>query len=380
MTTREQHPPRAAASHYSKMLELANQMGCQLEVTQDDRSTLRGFCPFHEGLNVQQTRTLRISARDARFSCHFCRAEGNPVAFFCKVWGINISDAHMLLGSLDGTVPLERPPFPKDAGRQPGAPPEQQNRWLNSAVLTRATKFYRQQLMTNYPPLMTLAKLGVPASAAAEAGLGYSIGTGLREYLVEQTDVTEDELKENALWNRHTQLEALAGRITISDLDYTGATLWITSMVPEEERHGHTWRPERPYNYGIPGRKPWLFGQYSASDQTPWALYTDDPRLYIVAVSNKMPAMLMTQYRQPGEDLLDRCRRTATALLNRRMPNLTMAMHDREAAGIIESLINQADAHPETLRLGREHILPNLKPETRNLAGLREPDTTHPAE
>ena len=30
------------------MLELARNMGCQMELGREDRSVLRGFCPFHE--------------------------------------------------------------------------------------------------------------------------------------------------------------------------------------------------------------------------------------------------------------------------------------------------------------------------------------------
>jgi hypothetical protein len=239
-------------------------------------------------------------------------------------------------------------------------------------VLTRAATFYESQLYNNYPPLRTLAKLGVDPAEAARAGVGYCTGEGLREYLLEQTDVTEDEIEGCPLWNRETGLETLAGRITLNDLDFTGASLWLTSILPEEDRDGLTWRPERPHNYGIVGRKPFLFGQYSANSQTPWAIFTDDPRLYIVAACASTPAMLMTQYRQPGEDLRERCLRTAQALAKRRMQTLSIVMHDREAAGMIENLMGEQSRAPELVRHDRDAILRNIAPDSRNLRLLRK--------
>ena len=50
MTTRQREEKKRTSStlHYKRMLELAKNMGCQMESGREDRSVLRGFCPFHE--------------------------------------------------------------------------------------------------------------------------------------------------------------------------------------------------------------------------------------------------------------------------------------------------------------------------------------------
>ena len=369
-TTRKRTSPTL---HYRKMLELAKEMGCQMEASREDRSILRGFCPFHEGNSLRNSRTLRIDAKTGKFNCEFCSASGTPIAFFAKIWGVNAHDTYNLISAATGPVTAERPRFPpqpEGEGREGGQ--ARNYPWLNSAVMTRATKFYERQLYTNFPPLNTLARLGVEPRDAARAGIGYCPGEGLREFLLEETDATPGELEDNPLWNEETGLETLAGRITLSDRDHTGATMWITSILPEESRNGASWRPERPHNYGITGRKPFLFGQYSATSQTPWAIFTDDPRLYVVAASQGLPAMLMTQYRQPGEDLKNRCRRAAEALNNRRMHSLSMVMHDREASGMIHGFLKNLSRAPEITVHGRAAIMENLSPHTRDISRLRE--------
>ena len=364
----------SSMKHYPKMLEMANKMHLQMEVTKEDKTTLRGFCPFHQAHNIQNARTMKIDAKNGRFTCQFCNTVGSPVVFCAKVWGVNASDAFRLLETLKEDLGPARPKFPEEITKNGLS----NSPWINSAVITRATKYYEEQLYLNFPPLRTLAKLGIEPEQAARAGVGYCTGEGLREYLLEKTDVTEDELADAPLWRPATGIEALAGRMTITDKDYTGAALWITSIRPEEEQDGHTWRPERPHNHGIPGRKPFLFGQYAVSNQTPWALFTDDPRLYIVASSNNVPTMLMTQYRQPGDNLIERCKRTADALMNRRMRHLSIAMHDREACSIIENVIAQENGNIKVTKHARQAILANLKPETRDLLKLREDSPENP--
>ena len=363
---------------YPQMLELAAQMNCNLQPSRDDRTILRGLCPFHQASRIHDSRTLRIDAKTGRFRCDYCSKAGTPLAFAAITWGVNAKDAHILLEHYNGSpITPDRPPFPADH-RQP-AQGEERYPWINSALLSRAADYYHELVYSNYPPLRTLAKLGVSPEKAEKAGVGYCAGDGLKEYLLEQTDITEDELAGSTLWEDNGA-EALAGRITITDRDHTGGAIWITSIVPERDEQGRDWRNEVPYNRGIRGAKPFLFGQYSVTAQSEWACITDDARLYIAAASAAIPSILLTQIRRgkTDDDIAQQCRRIAAGIQKRRPRSVTLCLHDRQAAAIIGSMLQQPPEPVPALIHHRDSFLKQLKPETRNLDALRQEPPPNP--
>ena len=364
--------PEDIMRHYPKMIDLAAAMNCTLQPSRDDITVLRGLCPFHQATRMHNSRTLRIDAKSGRFRCDYCGKSGTPLAFAATTWGVNAQDAHHLLEQLlqtpDIPVTPDRPPYPANMNeltRNTGEHP-----WINSAIMTRAAVHYHNNIYTSYPALRTLAKLGISPDKAEKAGLGYCTGQGLREFLLEQGDITEEEMTGNPLWNDQGA-ETLAGRLTLTDRDHTGGALWITSIDPETDETGYGWRRERPYTFGIRGAKPFIFGQYSATRRSPWLCVTDDPRIYIVAAVHELPVIYITQHRRPDDRVTEMCRRITAAIARRTEAKVTLCMHDLPAAGIMAGFIRQSREGAEAVIHGRDSFLKQLKPETRDLSLLK---------
>lgn len=320
---------------FPKMLQLAGDLGCQLSPTPSNPDILRGLCPFHDATTLETANTLHINTRNARFWCIRCAADGNPLAFISRAWGISSRDAHHLLTNAAPISP-DRPPYPAgyfEQSTSKGNPSPQ-----NTALLTRASRFYASQLHTNFEPLYYLANLGVHPNLAALNGIGYAPGQGLRPYLL-KAGVTEPELADSPLFGPTEDIEAFAGRLVLSDLDFTTATLWITTLLPTPPPAGSPWPEDKPSSRGIPGFKPYLFNLYSISAKFPTAILTDDPRLYIIVKTRDFPVALITQRRRATLDLSDHCGRMAHSLLNRGLTHLIMALHDTEVAAALHTTI-----------------------------------------
>lgn len=360
---------KSASAYYPSMLTIAGQLGCQIETGKENPTLLKGVCPFHEAPTMQQSKTLQIDAKTSRFVCHYCEAEGNPVAFAAMVWGVSATDAHLLLTNHGTAVSAARPSYPPSDNRN-GQPPEWN--WttrLNSAVLTRASQHYQRLLYTSYPALSMLAKMGVPPELAEKAGIGYSSGTGLTEYLA-GAGISPEEMGESPLFNLVNQVESFTGRITLADCDYTGATVWMTSIWPEPVENQGQWKERRPNTLGLPGQKPYLFNIHRIAEHAPCVHITDDPRLYIILASQGIPTTLLTQRRRRGEPPEVRGEKTASRLMRKQPMKIVLAMHDRQTRTIIETTIRDHHEDKEIVLHGRPAILANLDPKTRDLEAL----------
>ena len=324
-----------AKEFFPTMLQLAGDLGCQLSPTPSDPDVLRGLCPFHDASTLDNANTLHINARNTRFWCVLCHAEGNPLAFVSRAWGVSARDAHHLLTTAEQPT-TNRPPYPPEhftppAGRNTPVP-------QNTALLTRASRHYAKGLYTNYEPLHYLANLGIAPKMAELHGIGYATGKGLRDHLLKH-GINEEELLQSPLFGPTPQIEAFAGRLILSDLDFTSATLWITTIVPDAPEAGSPWPTEKPTPRGIRGFKPYLFNLYSISPRFPKGVLTDDPRLYIVLKTQNHPTVLITQRRRPSLDIKDHCGRIAHSLLNRGLTHLIMAVHDTETVDLLSETI-----------------------------------------
>ena len=359
----------SASAYYPSMLTIAGQLGCHIETGKENPTLLKGICPFHEAPTMQQSKTLQIDAKTSRFVCYYCEAEGNPVAFAAMVWGVSATDAHLLLTNHNGIVTAARPGYPP-IKREDGQPPEWTwNTKLNSAVLTRASNYYQGLLYTSYPALSMLAKMGVPPELAEKAGIGYSSGTGLREHLA-GTGVTIQEMEDSPIFHLINQVETFTGRITMADRDYTGATVWMTSISPETVENQGEWKERRPNTMGLPGQKPYLFGIHRIPEQAPCVHITDDPRLYILLASHGVAVTLLTQRRRRGEPVEARGEKTANRLMRKQPAKVVLAMHDRQTRTVVETTIRGQYEDKEIVLHGRPAILANLDPKTRNLEAM----------
>ena len=369
MSTQEYAARRRPTEFYPAMLQLANKLNCQLRPTPEDATILRGLCPFHEATVMNKAKTLKVDTKTSRFQCHYCHASGNPIAFAAMVWGINAHDASNFLKHLEGEAGIQRPRwgpehFTQNADRKPHA------RTLNSAVLTRASRYFEQNLYTSYPVLSFLARLGInPEVATQEVQMGYSTGQGLTEYLLGESDADEDEVRDSGLVDTNNGMDIFAGRITLTDTDHTGGALWIGGFNAEPPDN-RKWYKERPNVIGVVGRKPFMFGQHTVTRDKPHPVITDDARFYIVLKAEGQAAILLPQRGSTDEGNLERSKRIAETLNNRRIKKAALAMHNRDLSRSLQNAILLLDPGAEIIMHPRSTVLKNLRPETRNLAEL----------
>ena len=351
----------AGNAQFSNMLKVGQELGCQIQPSAANPSILAGLCPFHESKNLHEAKTLSISLENARFWCITCHAAGNPMAFLAKVWGISSQETYEFIQA-GYAISSERPkwesqPQSKD---QSGAPQAQ-----NTAILTMATKYYKRQMEQSFTALNYLARLGVTPEKAAEKGFGYCSGDGLQEYL-EKNGATPEELEASSLFQDVTGMEYLSGCPVLSDLDWTGATIWMLAIIPEDANSENNWPIHRPRIRGLPGRRNRLFNLGKMSTRSASVTVTDDPRLHLALEANGFTSALVTQYRTPGNanTLTERI----TSTMAGRSPNrIIMAMHDRELGERISQIITKEKPETVPLHRGIEEIMRQINPWERDL-------------
>ena len=351
----------AGNAQFSNMLKVGQELGCQIQPSAANPSILAGLCPFHESKNLHEAKTLSISLENARFWCITCHAAGNPMAFLAKVWGISSQETYEFIQA-GYAISSERPkwesqPQSKD---QSGAPQAQ-----NTAILTMATKYYKRQMEQSFTALNYLARLGVTPEKAAEKGFGYCSGDGLQEYL-EKNGATPEELEASSLFQDVTGMEYLSGCPVLSDLDWTGATIWMLAIIPEDTNSENNWPIHRPRIRGLPGRRNRLFNLGKMSTRSASVTLTDDPRLHLALEANGFTSALVTQYRTPGNanTLTERI----TSTMAGRSPNrIIMAMHDRELGERISQIITKEKPETVPLHRGIEEIMRQINPWERDL-------------
>lgn len=369
MTT---HQNTAASNrHFTTMLKVAGELGCQLQPTPERPSVLRGFCPFHEAETLSAAKTLMINITTARFWCIQCPANGTPTAFTARTWHVTASDARALMDS-NPSAGADRPNYPENYLNRKSNTPQPQRQ--NTAILTRAAHYYTLQLRQAYDPLHFLARLGVHPDAAAHMGLGFCPGTGLRDYLLDN-GIEESEADQSTLFQTTTGLEIFSGRITITDQDYTGAAMWITSFPTDEPAQDYTWKHSPNPTMGIPGRKPYLFNLATLEQPVHNAVLTDDHRLYIALRSQQHPAILITQRRRDEMDVDRHVRRITEALATKDIRSISIAMHDRSIRDQIKNALAETAKAPKLiLTKTRSQIIDYINLRSRDLDLLIKQD------
>ena len=349
-----------AARHFTAMLQMAGLLGCQLQPTSENPALLRGFCPFHPAETLSLAHTLKIDTRSAKFWCHICDLNGSPITFISIVWGISARDAQQLLDT-NPELTIKRPPYPDTFFlRSQGLPPQ------NSAVLTRATRYYGKQVYNHYPALQFLARLNVHPEAAVKAGIGYCPGAGLREHL-EELEFLPEEISNSPLINQVTGFETFAGRITLADRDFAGGTVWMTSGEPEDHADSSHWSVKRPHVYGIAGPRPAVLNILRLERGTRQVAVTDDLRLYIVLAARQTPAVLITRRTRDRSEAQDTAHRISQALKDRGARNIVIAVHNGLLRhSLRDSFLTLVPASHSPIRT-RDQIIQALNPDRRNL-------------
>ena len=350
------------ATYFNAMVKIATDMGCQLEPITTNRTTLRGLCPFHKADNLANAHTLKIDARNARYWCNKCQVKGNPIAFAAEAWGVSAFDARMLL-SITEDPTAARPPYPEQYHANDGAPPTPQ--FQNTALLTRATRYYAQQLTTHYEPLHFLALLGIHPDSAIAAGIGYSPGTGLRQYLLDH-GITENETANSPLFHHITGTENYKDSLTISDRDFTKATLWITNTHPNTPPNNNDWGRGRPVTRGIAGRKSTVVNLYALPTNCN-AVITDDIRTYMVLSASHIPSAVLTHRRRNINDIQEHATRLADIITARKIKKAALVMHDGDLANRIADRLANTLGQENVNITTKDQILQLLDPRGRDL-------------
>ncbi len=360
MTTTKQ---QRVIQNYPRMLQIARDMGCQLQPIPTNRAILRGLCPFHDADTLVNAKTLIVDTRSVKFHCTLCNANGDPTAFIAKAWGVSAQDAEQLIQHHQD-VGATRPHYPEGHFHQDqDSPPPQ-----NTALLTRASRFFGEQLYGNYHPLEFLARLAVTPQEAEKKGVGYCPGAGLREALTER-GATAEEIEQSPLFNQNTGLETFAGNITIADRDSTGAAVWMAAVEPQPPDDNYCWKTTRPSTYGISGRKPFLFNINNIPAAGNPVTITDDSRLYIVLAANEIPTILITQRRRGNENIEPAAQRTARDLISRGYRKICVAVQDSGRASLITNGLKELAPNASVTRLnGKEAMDSGINPLTRDLS------------
>ena len=358
---------RNPEEHFPNMMRLSEEIGCQLKPNTKNPAVLNGLCPFHEAETLREAKTLSIDTEMLRFWCSTCDASGNPLAFIARVWGTSARDTYHLIEhqiSNKGEITSERPAYPAKHFQRPRekAPIPQ-----NTALLTRASKYYGRKLLGNFEPLHFLVQLGIHPRQATKIGLGYSTGEGLKEYL-SQHGFSEDEIDNSPLFYESSDLEALTERITIAERDYTNAAMWMTSIPPEGLNENHKWSDRKPKTYGIRETRPHLLNTVTLTRRNPNAVLTEDARLYIILAVNEIPCILIPQI---DEDLSKNADLVLNELKSKNLENLSIAMHHREARRNIGTRIPEEIQNANIRYFSRNDIMETLDIQTRDVEKFR---------
>ena len=353
----------AGTAQFPNMLKVAREMGCQIQPSSANPNILSGLCPFHESRTLHEAKTLHVDLQTARFWCGICEITGNPMIFIAKVWGMSAQETYEFIITDGCEVTAQRPHHQQ---QQNGpwnneGPPEAQN----TAILTLTSRYYGQNVETSFTALNYLARLGIEPSRAVQLGFGYCSGEGLREYL-EQKGATPDEIKQSPLFQEITGMEILSGCPVLSDMDYTGATIWMMGMPPDEGDAGGRWKPGRPRTRGIRGRRNQLFNLKQINQRSKNMVVTDDPRLHLVLTSENAPSTMTTQSRR-NSSVETMTERIASLLERRGVNSIILATHDRELGERIHRATAQAQPKTRAQYRSLEEMMQQLNPQERDL-------------
>ena len=363
MTTTADRPARRnpIQDRIKKVVNLAEQAGCQLRPGQAEPTILRGLCPFHFSMNTHTQNTLRIDARKGTFGCRVCHVNGTMTTFAAMLWEISIPEAFSVIESSD-SLSLDRP-VPVSMA-EPERSADFRFRAQNSYLLTKATQYYAGKLARSHEAVAFLSRLGISMAQTEAMKIGYCDGWGLIPHL-RRADVSEEEIVESTLIEfakNGNPTERYERTLAIPNLDTAGSTSWMTMIYPAAPDLHEEWepRPHRPIS--IWGRRPYMLGLLAVGKNEPAVCITDDIRVYLVAKAQGAAA-LYTMGREQPEQL----EKTAARIHERDPRHLTVACYDQNVAkGIADSFRSVNQNKATTRVLTTEQTLLTLEPSKRD--------------
>ena len=198
----------------------------------------QGICPFHEEMEGSFT----VYSDSQRFYCFGCGAGGDVLDFIQRTDNLSLPEALRRLEGGPVLVPrrTNRPtamPRPKPTALPPRDP----------TLLTEAARFYARTLKGSPEAHAYLASRGIGPVVAAQLGLGYANGRGLRAHL-ETLGFSKGRIRDSGLFTEGGR-ERFAGMIVIPDVS-GGLVRWLA---------GRALQPgAKPRFQSLPGPKPVL--------------------------------------------------------------------------------------------------------------------------
>ena len=332
------------------MLRAAQQMGCMLQVMPDREHLLKGYCPFHESSQIENTLTLLIDTSQGYFTCYNCKTRGNAKTFIARVWMIALTDV-TALAQQHPDAGLDRPPYPQEY-LVPVTKKTRYSQRQNTAVLTLAAAHYRENLQNNYEAIRFMVNTGIELRTARQIGLGFSNGQGLREYLKER-QISEEEIQASPLFDPNSGREIMADRLTLAELDDAGGVSWMTSFTPPGNK---PWERQRPSTVPLPGRRPRLMNMRVLGRRQKAVAITDDPRLYIALCAQHVPASLITRRSPTTDQLADYADSLATLLERKKARQITVMLQDNTAGARLHDRLRESRPKIRTRTALREEM------------------------
>lgn len=352
------------------MIQLAAVAGCQLRHQASDPKTMRGLCPFHEANKMQNANTLIVNHSEGRFHCQYCKTHGDSTAFIALIWGTSLAETHRLL-ELNGNHELSMTRPTPVCMREPEASQRMWFRAQNTCLLSRATDYYVQNIVTEVPPLVYMARLGIIAPDTAPSKIGYAKGWGLANFL-EETDASADEIAQSPLFRPQSDdnlSERYVASLVMPDLDILNATRWMMLLPPSCPDFDSPWPETPPTPMYLPGQRPYLFGYGATPKRAPCLTLTDDPRIQLVLQVQDIPSCYNPE-RKEAEKI-------ATRLATKEPRAIALMLHNQQLSQELTESLKAAQPNLKTIAPAPEEFLRLLEPATRNfteVTGIEFPE------
>ena len=327
------------------MLELAEATDCR--PVDNGNGIYRARSPFLQRIGLEKPMTIDIN--ENRFHCEQTQQRGNGAAFAAHIWSMTAADAANLISA--GAEPLPtRPPYqPRTETNRNSQPYEMQN----TAVLTRAMAYYREQLQISHESHWYLACLGVNPQRAAEAHIGWAPPNSHRELgrHLRNEDVTEQEINQSPLFNQYKR-ETLSNHLIIADMDHAGGVLWMMGVQITPPGDTHYWPRQRPNPKPLRGHRPYMTGIYRTPLRASRLYITDDIRAYIRLICFGRNTIYTQQRGDPD--------RIAEHVTRRNPRSVTVLMRQEELGQDLGESLVAHDIRPRNISIGTNELIDEI--------------------
>ena len=279
-TDREMRPRSTleAELNLKVMEKLLAESGSEPDLNATDQTSILSYCPIHRDkpLDGERVKTLYYNRESGRFSCKYCRANGDANMLAAKLWKIPVREASKYIKENTENVGIARPSGTGDA-----------------AILTLLAGLSRQNLLRDKTAQQYLTDMRLSYRELANHNIGWLwAGTPCNEAL-ETQGITETEISESQ-WliphkKGHTFATAATGMIIPSE-DRAETPTWLGFC----NRWGTAFKAEMGKDGpGLIKRNRNLNALHYDPEQP--AYLTNIPRVYAYCLQTGIPVFLLAR-------------------------------------------------------------------------------------